>query len=90
MTDKVSLSSWHDASIALVKDGNLELLLESERFSDVKHDKMSNQCMEEFGDLENAPHAGMDLDSTHHVYHAAHSFYDSGFKEAVCVIVDGM
>ena len=90
MTDKVSLSSWHDASIALVKDGNLELLLESERFSHVKHDKMSNQCMEEFGDLENAPHAGMDLDSTHHVYHAAHSFYDSGFKEAVCVIVDGM
>ena len=45
MTDKVSLSSWHDASIALVKDGNLELLLESERFSHVKHDKMSNQCM---------------------------------------------
>ncbi len=92
---KSALSTCHDASIAFINDGNLELLIESERLSHIKHDKMSPVCIAEVvkqncGDLENALHAGLDLGSTHHAYHAAHAFYDSGFNEAVCVIVDGM
>ena len=95
MISKVSWSTWHDASIASVKNGKLKLLLESERFSHVKHDKMSPACIGEFikqggENINDIPHAGLDINSTHHVYHAAHAFYDSGFKEAVCVIVDGM
>jgi len=94
MTSNISLSTWHDASIASVKNGNLELLLHSERFSHIKHDQMSPVCVGEFikqgGDFNSASHAEMGKGSTHHAYHAAHSFYDSGFKEAICVVVDGM
>ena len=95
MTYKVSLSTWHDASIAVVDGGNLDLLLESERFSHIKHDNMSPLCISEFikyghGDINSASHCDLNVGSTHHAYHAAHAFYDSGFKEAVCVVVDGM
>ena len=45
MISKVSWSTWHDASIAVVDGGNLYLLLESERFSHIKHDDMSPLCI---------------------------------------------
>ena len=92
MTYNIALNMWHDASIACVNDGKLELLLESERFSHIKHDRMSPACMVEFekqkyGSIEPL-NACMKEGSTHHAYHGAHAFYDSGFKEAVCVVVD--
>jgi len=94
MTYDVAISTWHDASIAFTRDGELEFLLESERYSHIKHDVMSDKCLNESKKIknfdENIPHAGLGQDSTHHLYHAMHSFYDSGFKEAVCLVVDGM
>ena len=48
MTYNTAMSTWHDASIATVKNGELELLLESERYSHIKHDVMSQSCMQEF------------------------------------------
>ena len=95
MTYNIALNMWHDASIACVNDGKLELLLESERFSHIKHDRMSPACMVEFekhdyGDIDSALNACMKEGSTHHAYHGAHAFYDSGFEEAVCVVVDGL
>ena len=86
-------SGWHDASIAILKDGNLESLMESERYSHIKHDILSSECLNEFlknYDLSNSSFAGLDISSTHHLYHAFQAFYDSGFKEAVCLIIDGM
>ena len=41
-------SDWHDASIAILKDGNLESLIESERYSHIKHDTLSSECLNEF------------------------------------------
>ena len=95
MTYNTAMSTWHDASIATVKNGELELLLESERYSHIKHDVMSQSCMQEFEKNnfiveDTMGVAGLDQDSTHHLYHAVHSFYDSGFREAVCLVVDGM
>tara|TARA_B100000575_G_scaffold292913_1_gene302674 strand:- start:3012 stop:4505 length:1494 start_codon:yes stop_codon:yes gene_type:complete len=86
-------SDWHDASIAILKDGNLESLIESERYSHIKHDTLSSECLNEFFknyDLSNSSFAGLDSNSQHHIYHASHAFYDSGFKRAVCLVIDGM
>tara|TARA_R110000803_G_scaffold136950_1_gene203967 strand:- start:71 stop:1234 length:1164 start_codon:yes stop_codon:yes gene_type:complete len=33
---------------------------------------------------------GHNFSKTHHITHAAHSFYNSGFKKAIGVIIDGM
>jgi len=95
MTYEVALSTWHDSSITSLKNGKLDLLVESERITHKKHDFFSVKCQEEFlkqncGTLNNASICGLNRDSSHHIYHASHSFYDSGFKEAVCVVVDGM
>ena len=95
MTYNIAMGTWHDASIASVQNGELKLLVESERYSHIKHDHMSQVCLEEFekqncGDISECQIAGLDQNSTHHLYHASHAFYDSGFKEAVCVIIDGM
>ena len=48
MTYEVATGTWHDASIASVKDGELKLLIESERYSHIKHDVMSQVCIDEF------------------------------------------
>lgn len=95
MTYEVAIGTWHDASIASVKDGELKLLMESERYSHIKHDVMSQVCIDEFsktncGDINKSALASLDINSNHHLYHASHAFYDSGFKEAVCLIIDGM
>ena len=92
------MSTYHDASVAVVKDGELQILLEAERYTHEKHSMMYKECLDEL-DKYNNNHfenvtltglAGLGKDSTHHLYHAFQGFYDSGFKEAVCVIVDGM
>ena len=33
---------------------------------------------------------GLDLSNSHHLCHAAHSFYNSGFKECLGIVVDGV
>ena len=41
MTYNIAMGTWHDASIASVQNGELKLLVESERYSHTKHDRMS-------------------------------------------------
>lgn len=94
-TYNVALSTWHDSSICSLKNGELELLIESERLTHKKHDVFSAEMLKEFqkqncGTIENCGICSLDKNSDHHTYHAAHSFYDSGFRDAVCVVVDGM
>lgn len=93
-TSKVAFSTWHDSSLASIVDGELDLLINQERLTHVKHDIFSERLLieseKEGIKLENCGVCSLNKDSTHHLYHAAHTFYDSGFKEAVCVIVDGM
>ena len=69
MTYEVAIGTWHDASIASVKDGELKLLIESERYSHIKHDVMSQVCIDEFsktncGDINKSALALLDINST--------------------------
>jgi len=86
----------HDASTSLVKDGELICHLNSERISHVKHDgdiKPSLKHLIESYNISSktlAHNGGVDGNNNHHLYHAFHSFYDSGFKKAVCIVIDGM
>jgi carbamoyltransferase len=86
----------HDASTSIVKDGKLICHLNSERISHIKHDGDIKQSLKTISDLYNISsktptyNGGVDGNNTHHLFHAFHSFYDSGFKKAVCVVVDGM
>ena len=38
----------------------------------------------------NHPNTTYDLNQKHHMMHAAHGFYNSGFKKALCIIRDGL
>ena len=126
----------HNASVAYVKDGVLDLVLEEERLSHKKHDNQPFLSLCEVSkfidpNVELVLGAGLlhsdedikseksgisfrKVDDTidtcvqlvhkaskseralfnncsdqHHLYHAAIGFYNSGFKDATCVIVDG-
>ena len=86
----------HDASTSIVKDGKLVCHLNSERISHIKHDgdiKPSLQKLVELYSISpktQSYNGGVDEFNNHHLFHAFHSFYDSGFKKAVCIVVDGM
>ena len=86
----------HDASTSLVKDGELICHLNSERITHIKHDGDIQPSLKYLVDLYNIPpktlsyNGGVEGNNTHHLFHAFHSFYDSGFKKAVCIVVDGM
>lgn len=86
----------HDASTSLVKNGALISHLSSERVSHIKHDGDIQPSLKKLVDVYNISpktlthNGGVDGTNTHHLFHAFHSFYDSGFKKAVCVVVDGM
>lgn len=86
----------HDASTSLVKDGVLISHLNSERVSHIKHDGDIQPSLKKLVEIYNIPiktlsyNGGVDGTNTHHLFHAFHSFYDSGFKRAVCIIIDGM
>ena len=86
----------HDASTSIVKDGKLICHLNSERISHIKHDGDIKPSLKTISDLYNISpktpiyNGGVDGNNTHHLFHAFHSFYDSGFKKAVCVVIDGM
>ena len=95
-TSKIAFSTWHDASAALVVDGKLDLLIHQERLTHVKHDRGNSyvELLNQRDELKTyegeVGFCALDKNSDHHLYHAAHSFYDSGYREAVCVVIDGM
>lgn len=86
----------HDASTSIVKDGKLICHLNSERISHIKHDGNIHPSLKKLVEIYNIPtktltyNGGVDGTNTHHLFHAFHSFYDSGFKKAVCIVIDGM
>lgn len=86
----------HDASTSLVKNGELVCHLSSERISHIKHDGDIQLSLKKLIELYNistktpAHNGGVEGYNNHHLFHAFHSFYDSGFKKAICIVVDGM
>lgn len=86
----------HDASTSIVKDGKLECHINSERLTHIKHDGDIRSSLKSLTERYNIPketpiyNGGVDGMNNHHLTHAFHSFYDSGFKKALCVVVDGM
>ena len=132
----LAFNATHNACVAYVKDGLLDLVLEEERLSHKKHDNQPFLSLCEVAkfidpNVELVLGAGLlhsdedikskksgisfrkvddtidtcvqlvhkaskseralfnNLSDQHHLYHAAIGFYNSGFKDATCVIVDG-
>ena len=83
-----TVSNHHDGSLCLLKNGKVEEHITAERVTHIKHGSICSEVLQYFGDIENLKYCK--LEETHHVFHAAHSFYDSGFHKAVCVVIDGM
>jgi len=116
----------HDASVALFEGDNLQLFIESERLSNIKHDASPflalNEIRNNISNVDAIVLAGLssttpydsfkfedaysatlcsyrsfkekkynvyDDYQNHHKNHAATSFYNSGFKEALCIVKDG-
>lgn len=87
--DVKTISDGHDGSLCLLRNGKVERHFAAERINHIKHSKVCEKSIDYFGeDLTNASFSK--IESAHHIFHAAHSFYDSGFSQAICVIVDGM
>ena len=53
MTYNFAMSTHHDASLAIVKDGELQFLFESERYTHIKHSKMCIECLDEINKYNN-------------------------------------
>tara|TARA_E500000331_G_scaffold353102_1_gene403090 strand:- start:58 stop:1824 length:1767 start_codon:yes stop_codon:yes gene_type:complete len=132
--NNLAFNASHNACVAYVKDGKLNLVLEEERLSHKKHDNQPYLSICEsskfidagFGfvlgaalhhsdqeELKQKDHYKLpdevidtcvqlarkslkidnvlfqDCSSEHHLFHAAIGFYNSGFEDATCVIVDG-
>ena len=116
------ITTGHNSSTCLLKNGEIVFLLEEERLSRRKYDEMpflGIQKIKEFTDkldyfavpyemkvdIGNNPFIAFarklglidnikqivnyDGNVLHHTYHAAGAFYNSGFDEAVVVIMDG-
>ena len=106
----------HDASICLLKDGEIVLYTEEERISRIKYDRHGQRVVDLVDNhvqeldcliywvnpfkkkniLPNLKNLKCVTKKTkiipimeHHKMHAAVGFYNSGFKEAVCVVMDG-
>ena len=124
----VGVNRGHNASVSLLKDGEVVFHLENERLSNIKYDWYAFNALSKIQNYTNSVdhiaiagltgtvkadvYAENDLYTTfirnqhksffekkiitadfglfHHQLHAACAFYNSGFKEAVCVIKDGM
>ena len=106
----------NNGSICLLKDGNIEFYLESERISRKKMDYVVNNLSEYIDSVDviavadahwstsdknmisardlakfkrTFPNAKfLDLRKFHHLIHATGGFYNSGFDEAACIVVD--
>ena len=82
-------SDCHDGSLCLLKNGRVDKHVIAERINHLKHSNVCSDSMKYFGEDEKDLQYTK-LEDSHHIFHAAHSFYDSGFDEAICVVVDGM
>jgi carbamoyltransferase len=114
----LGLNITHDASICLMKDGEIVLHLKEERLTHTKHDTEVAYCIDlitkytktidyaVFSFLYNTNiHLGpyekllqkngisvgewIDYSEFHHDLHAQCAFLNSGFDDAVCLVVDG-
>ena len=85
----ISGSDCHDGSLCLLKNGKVEMHVTAERINHLKHSNVCSDSMKYFGEDEKDLQYTK-LEDSHHIFHAAHSFYDSGFYEAICVVIDGM
>jgi len=93
-----TVSDWHDGSFCLLKDGKVRKHIIGERVVHDKHlnnnniagrrvyhsKKIINYFDENIDDVI-CSHIRL----SHHTLHASHSFYDSGFGKALCIIIDG-
>jgi len=124
----VGVNRGHNASVSLLKDGDIVFHLENERLSNLKYDWYAFNALSKIKNYTNSVdqigiagltqtvkvdvYAESDLYTTfirnqhrsffekevitadlglfHHQLHAACAFYNSGFKEAVCIIKDGV
>lgn len=118
----LALHFGHDASVTILKDGEIFKYYKEERYSKIKRDSFPFLCIEKcvnsFNEnidyiiIHNLPNLNefhftyaekylckrfntnpqniIAFHQDHHVSHAALSFYNSGFKDAICVVVDGM
>ena len=88
----VAMSNWHDGSICLVDNGQVKTHVIAERINHNKHSEICEKTLaslgEEFSGVKCTGYSR--IESSHHIFHAFHSFYDSGFKKALCVVIDGM
>jgi carbamoyltransferase len=84
-----TVSNHHDGSICLLKNGKVEEHIIAERVNHKKHSGVCEKTLEYFSeDISNLQYCK--IEESHHIFHAAHSFYDSGFKKAICIVIDGM
>ena len=112
------ISTGHNASTCLIKNGEIVFYIEEERLSRSKHDdfpflgilkildytsKIDYLAISTGGGYfnETIPFIKFAIklglinnfnqvshNNEHHIYHAASGFYNSGFNEAVCVVID--
>lgn len=121
----LGISSSHNSSICLLKNGEIILHLEEERYSRIKIDDFPIFCFSEINKFKKFADIGAvgfnthpnkdaeveqytffkliqksllrrnsffyweNYEDKHHTMHAACSFYNSGFEDAVCVVIDG-
>lgn len=96
-------STWHDGGVALLLPNGKVVALASERVGDrYKHSWNSRLAYDHLrqrftdqhltfegdGDYFHDQMLGLE-DTNHHLYHAASTFYGSGFEEAAVLVVDG-
>ena len=101
-----SVSYSHNASLSILEKGKIIYFIEEERLSRIKNDsfcknilkKLNNydydfllisgleRCYFEQEELKNS----VSFLDRHHLTHAACGFYNSGFKEAAIIVVDGV
>jgi carbamoyltransferase len=88
----VAMSNWHDGSICLVDNGQVKTHVIAERVNHNKHSEICEKTLSSLGgEFSGVKCSGYSrIESSHHIFHAFHSFYDSGFKKALCVVIDGM
>jgi carbamoyltransferase len=118
----LSINFGHDASVAILKDGEIFKYYKEERYSKIKRDSSPflsiQKCAENFKEkidyiiIDNLPKINqfhftyaekylckifgtnpgniIAFHQEHHTSHAALSFYNSGFEDSICIVVDGM
>jgi carbamoyltransferase len=86
----LSLNGGHDASLCVYCDGKIEYFILSERFTKIKHDEDFNILKKIFKSTFNTKVDFISTTKSHHLNHASISFYNSGFDQALVLVVDAM